>query len=271
MRLDGAPAWSVRRELWENRSVYVAPLAAALIFLFGHLLSLTAGPPRQGAFVEPFTFASLVMMIVGVVVGVFYCLDAFYSERKDRSILFWKSLPVSDGTTVLSKAMVPLLVLPLFTTAATIVVHLVMLLMSSAALMMQGLTVTALWQEVAPLAMAVELLYHMVIIHVLWYAPIFAWLLLSSAWARRAPFLWAGIPILAIAVVEELVLGSTRFLDSLNYRLVNGPMNAAGSSDPMAHVNPAAYLGSPHFWIGLAVAALFLALAARVRRRSGPT
>jgi len=230
MRLDGTLAWSVRRELWENRSVYVAPLAAALIFLFGHLVSLIAtGPPKQAAFVEPFTFATLVIMVVGVVVGIFYCLDAFYSERKDRSILFWKSLPVSDGTTVLSKAMVPLLVLPLFTTAVTIVVHVVMLLMSSAALLMRGLTITAPWQEVAPLAMAVELLYHIVIIHVLWYAPIFAWLLLSSAWARRAPFLWAGIPILAIAVVEKLVLGSTRFVDALTYRLVSGPMSAAGS------------------------------------------
>ncbi len=282
MKLDGALAWSVRRELWENRSVYIAPLAAALIVSFAHLVSLIAAPARlAGAFdavgaerhaalVEPYTFAMLVIMAAGVVVGIFYCLDAFYSERKDRSILFWKSLPVSDWTTVLSKAVVPILVLPLLTTAATIVVHIVMLLMSSAAMLMQGLPVMVLWQEVAPISMGVDLFYHMLFIHGLWYAPIFAWLLLSSAWARRAPFLWAGIPILAIAVVERLVVGSTGFVDMLVARLVNGPMRAADSREIMPHVNPVEYLGSPHFWIGLLVAAPFLALAARVRRRSGP-
>ena len=51
-------------------------------------------------------------MLTAFLVGVFYCLDALHGERRDRSILFWKSLPVSDLTTVLAKASVPCRVLP---------------------------------------------------------------------------------------------------------------------------------------------------------------
>ncbi len=62
---------------------------------------------------QPYTFAAGCIMATAFIVGVFYCLDALHGERRDRSILFWKSLPVSDLTTVLSKASIPLVVLPL--------------------------------------------------------------------------------------------------------------------------------------------------------------
>jgi ABC-2 type transport system permease protein len=267
---NSALMWNVRREIWENRATYIAPLAAAVIFLTGYSVSLMVNTAGQATSGEPFTYASVVMMAVGIVVGVFYCLDAFYSERKDRSILFWKSLPVSDGMTVLSKALIPIVVIPLITTAVIIALHMVMLAMGSAALLVRGLPVSELWRQVAPVSTAVDLVQHMLVIHGLWYSPIFAWLLLSSAWARRAPFLWAGIPLLAIAVVERLVMGSTGFVDALKFRVITGPMNAAQSSDPMAHVNVMAYLGNAAFWAGLVTAAVFLVITTRVRRRAGP-
>ena len=102
--------WSVRRELWENRSIYLAPLAVAAVALFGFSLSSIAGiwekplrlnPAQPQA---PYDMAAGLMMLTGIVVSVFYCLDALHGERRDRSILFWKSLPVSDLTTVLAKA-----------------------------------------------------------------------------------------------------------------------------------------------------------------------
>jgi len=108
--------WSVRRELWENRSIYIAPLAVAAVFLFGFLISTIHLPGKMRAasaldplrqhelIAQPYLIASGLMMLTTLVVGVFYCLDALYGERRDRSILFWKSLPVSDLTTVLSKA-----------------------------------------------------------------------------------------------------------------------------------------------------------------------
>lgn len=285
-RFPGALLWAVRRELWENRSVYIAPLAAAVIFLFGFLVSLITIPDRvrgamslaaaerHAALLEPYMLAALLIMGTGVVVGIFYSLDALYAERRDRSILFWKSLPVSDVTTVVAKASIPLVVLPLITTAAAVAVQILMLLLSSVMLWMGGLGVTVLWQEVAPARLALTLLYHMVTVHALWYAPIVAWLLLASSWARRAPFLWAGIPLFAIAVVEKLAFDSERFVAMLQYRLVGGPETLAGSSDmpidPLTHITPGVFLSSPGLWIGLALTAVFLGVAVRIRRHRGP-
>jgi hypothetical protein len=140
--------WSVRRELWENRSIYVAPLIVAVVALFGFLVS-TIGMPerRQGALLldpanqravigAPYDVAAMMLIFTAFIVGVFYCLDALHSERRDRSILFWKSLPVSDLTTVLSKATIPLVVLPVIIFAIIVfraVSHVVMEQRSSAA------------------------------------------------------------------------------------------------------------------------------------------
>jgi ABC-2 type transport system permease protein len=111
--------WSVRRELWENRSIHIAPLVAAAVMLFGfsirtiglphRMRTLSAlDPDKQHAvLVMPYSIAASLIILTAYIVGVFYCLDALHGERRDRSILFWKSLPVSDLTTVLSKASVP--------------------------------------------------------------------------------------------------------------------------------------------------------------------
>jgi ABC-2 type transport system permease protein len=108
--------WSVRRELWENRSIYIAPLAVAAVELFGFLIStitlphrmravLALDPAEQRAAINmPYDIAAFLIILTAFFVGVFFCLDALHGERRDRSILFWKSLPVSDRTTVLSKA-----------------------------------------------------------------------------------------------------------------------------------------------------------------------
>src|SRR4051794_32618813 len=128
---DGAPTrpffWSVRRELWDNPSVYVAPLIAAGVVLLGCLLTafrlpqmrraaLLLEPTRQRAAIEtPYDIAAMMIMFTAFIVAVFYSLDALHGERRDRSILFWKSMPVSDRVTVLSKAFVALVILPLLT------------------------------------------------------------------------------------------------------------------------------------------------------------
>src|SRR6202453_2511292 len=134
--------WSVRREFWENRSLYLAPLAVAALFLVGFLISAIHPPAQMGAAMaldpvrhqelveQPYTFAAFVFMATTLIVSIFYCLDALYGERRDRSILFWKSLPVSDLTTVLSKAAIPLVLLPLLTWAITVVTQSIMLLIN---------------------------------------------------------------------------------------------------------------------------------------------
>src|SRR5881296_1412119 len=146
--------WSVKRELWENRSIYVAPLIVAAVVLFGFLVSTVGMPQRRQAVLlldpahqraaigAPYDVAAMMLIFTAFIVGVFYCLDALHGERRDRSILFWKSLPVSDLTTVLSKASIPLVVLPLIVFAIVVATQVDMLLMSNAVLRMNGVAAT---------------------------------------------------------------------------------------------------------------------------------
>jgi ABC-2 type transport system permease protein len=279
--------WSVRRELWESRSIYIAPLAVAALILVGFLIgtmhlpdkmraALALNPMQQRELIEqPYRFAELLIMATTFIVAVFYCLDALHGERRDRSILFWKSLPVSDFTTVLSKACIPLVVLPLLTFAITVVTQWIMLLMSTAVLLMSGVSAATLWTRLPLFQMSLMLLYHLLAIHALWYAPIFGWLLFVSGWARRMAFLWAALPLLAIGVVEKIAFNTSHFAAMLLYRLSGGPEGVAStadsmSMDPLTQLTPGQFLISPGLWIGLAVAAAFLAAAVRLRRSRGP-
>jgi ABC-2 type transport system permease protein len=208
--------WSVRRELWESRSLYIAPLAVAALILFGFLISTihlrdrmrvasTLDPMQQLEFIgQPYTYAALLLMFTTFIVAVFYCLDALHGERRDRSILFWKSLPVSDLTTVLSKASIPLVVLPLLTFAITVVTQFIMLMLSTVVLLGSRQSIATLWTQLPIFQMWLMLLYHLVAVHSLWYAPFYGWMLLVSAWARRAPFLWAALPCSRLASSRRL-------------------------------------------------------------------
>jgi ABC-2 type transport system permease protein len=278
--------WAVRRELWENRSIYLAPLAVAGVFLFGFLISLVHLPAKmraalalnaaqQHALQQPYMMAAGALMLTGMIVGVFYCLDALYGERRDRSVLFWKSLPVSDLTTVLSKALIPIFVLQLLTVAITVVTHTIMLLLSSAALLGSGLSVATLWNQVSFVQISFLLLYHLVILHGLWHAPFYGWFLMVSSWAKRAPFLWAVLPPLGIGIVEKIAFNTTHLGGLLLYQLNGGGnMNseAPGSApvDMLGHFEPGTQLSTPGLWIGLAVTAAFLAIAVWLRRNREP-
>src|SRR6266446_10929062 len=200
--------WSVRREVWENRSIYIAPLIVAVVELFGFFIStiglperrhavLLLGPEKARAGIEaPYDIAAIMLILTAFVVGLFYCLDALHGERRDRSILFWKSLPVSDLTTVLSKAIIPLVVLPLVSFAIIVVTQFIMMLISTVALLPSDLAATT-WANFNLIRQSLVLLYGLVAI-ALWHAPIYGWALLVSGWARRATFLWAILPLLAI-------------------------------------------------------------------------
>jgi ABC-2 type transport system permease protein len=281
--------WSVRRELWENRSIYIAPLAAAGIFLIGFLISLIHLPRQMRSLstlhvtqhqtiITPYDSIAGLLMLTGMVVGLFYCLDALHGERRDRSILFWKSLPVSDATTVLAKASIPLIVLPLIVFAVTVTAQWIMLLLSSAALLGSGLSPGVLWTQVHLFPMSLMLLYHLVTVHVLWHAPFYAWFLLISAWARRgtflATFLWAVLPLLAIGFVEKIAFNTSHFANFLVDRLSGGAeaMTVPGSMPihPGVHITLGHYLATPGLWLGLAFTAMCLAAAARLRRSRGP-
>jgi len=268
--------WSVRRELWENRSIYIAPLAAGGVFLLAFLIALAISPRHRHEPLDiPYEFAAALIMGTAFIVGIFYSLDALYGERRDRSILFWKSLPVSDLTTVLSKLAIPLVILPFLSFAIAVVTQFVMLLLSSAFLLGSGLGVGTLGSRMSFFHMSLMLLYHILTVHGLWYAPIYGWLLLISAWAPRAPFIWAFLPPFVIWGVEKIAFRTSHFLGMLQYRLT-GPVPSTTTArsgnlmEMMSALTPGQFFSTPGLWVGLAVAAIFLATAVRLRRYREP-
>ncbi|PYV73637.1 MAG: ABC transporter permease [Acidobacteria bacterium] len=235
-RAARAMYWSIRRELWENRSIYIGPLAAAAVFLFGFVInmvtmrrridaSLLDSAQQHDLLATRYELSAALIMGTALIVGIFYSLDALYGERRDRSILFWKSLPVSDLTTVLSKLTIPLVILPLLSFAISLATQFIMLLLSSVILLGSSVNIAALWTEVSFFHVSLVLLYHLLTVHGLWYAPIYGWLLMVSAWAPRAPFIWASLPPFVICVVEKVAFNTSHFLALLLERLV-GPGDA---------------------------------------------
>ena len=181
--------WSVLRELWENKSIYIAPSIVAGVILLGALISSGHLPERRrnamlldevrrrAAIELPYNIVAMMLIVTAFIVGFFYCLDALYGERRDRSILFWKSLPVSDVTTVVSKAIIPLAILPAVVFAIIVATQFVMLLISSAVLAPSGLAGTT-WENFNLLRESVVLLYGLIVI-ALWHAPIYGWALVD--------------------------------------------------------------------------------------------
>jgi len=279
--------WSVRRELWQNRSILIGPLAAGFILIASFVIGTIAAPERvagllalaaetrHDAVARPYGFAAAMVALGALLVSVFYCLGALQGERVDRSILFWKSLPVSDTTTVLSKACIPLVVLPLLVLTVTLGVQAVMLLASTLALIATGTDPAVLWRELPLLEMPIALLYGISVMSVI-QAPLYAWLLMVSAWARRRAALWAFLPLLGIGAAEQMVFGRhPRFRDLIEY-LIMGPFARAFAVDPtraapppvidrIALLDPAAVFGGLGVWIGLGLTAAFLFIAIRLR------
>jgi len=292
--------WSVRRELWENRSLYFAPATVSAVMLIAMVIGvgriLAAHPdlsrhdaPNPAMLALPYDFAAVAIMLTSFIVAIFYCLGALHNERRDRSILFWKSLPVSDATAVLSKALVPLAVLPAIAYVTTVVTQLVILLLSMVAGAVAGLPAST-WMQ-TPFGDLTLVLVYGLVTQTLWLAPFWGWLLLVSAWSRRAPFLWAFLPPLAVCLVEKVALGSSHFADLLGYRIGGGfheafvePMrNVVRTTGPHMVVNgspfpqvgvgdldPARFILAPGLWAGLAVAVAFFFGAVWLRRRREP-
>ena len=283
--------WSVRREIWENRSLYWAPLIVAGVILFGFIITAGGLPgrrqntlamtdaARQRAAVEmPYDIAAMMIMFTAFIVGVFYCLDALYGERKDRSILFWKSLPVSDLTTVLSKIFVPLAILPAIAFVIILTTQILMLVITSVVLLVSGISPATTFQHYNIFEQTVIGLYALVVSS-LWHAPTYSWMLFVSGWARRAAFLWAILPALAIGFFERIVFGTTYFLGLMKYRFTGWADGAfafkVGANghpvlDSLAQLTPGRYLAAPGLWLGLLFAAVCLIAAVRLRRYRGP-
>ena len=258
--------WSIRRELWEHRGIWIAPLAVAVVFLIGFLIS---GRRTEGL-EKPYDFASMAMMGATTLVALFFSVDALYGERRDRSILFWKSMPVSDSVAVLSKAAIPIVILPLIGTIVTIALQWLMFLAGMLMRIGNEVDAATFWATLPMTRMGLVLAYHQILIHGLWFSPVFAWLLLVSAWAKQAPLVWGVVPLFAIGIAERVIFRSSYFWGMLQNRLSGGAYGEMYSTYSMLHVPPAQIFVSAGLWLGLIIAAALLTLTVHLRRNASP-
>ncbi|HNR22362.1 MAG TPA: hypothetical protein PKL49_04990 [Steroidobacteraceae bacterium] len=283
----------VRREFWEHRALWVAPLAMAALWIatsafmkihMGNELPLTVAQGRAILNVVGWGMSVATLLVVGVVV-VFYLLDSLYAERRDRSILFWKSLPVSDAATVLAKLAVAMVIVPLL---AFVVVAFTDLIARALIAARGGAGITVeqasiwdgrMWWQ------AQVLLFIGIVASVLWYAPIAAYLLVMSAWARRSVMLWAVLPPLVLMMVEGMVLRTTRVWEFISDRLSPAVPIMRGIEAQLAsgtikidrnevvlpgalldHVDLGAIFLNAQLLLGLLAAAVLVFVAIRLRR-----
>jgi ABC-2 type transport system permease protein len=278
--------WSVRRELWENRAIYIGPIAAVAVVLLGFALTTFSLPLTVRAAVTnpaaaqslhiPYSIAAAAAAGIGFVVEVFYCLGALQGERRDRSLLFWKSLPVSDRTTVLAKAAIPLIVQPIVIVAAVLAAQAIMLVWSTIVLMVNGIDPGLLWTHLNLLSMWVMLPYGQ-LLNALWEVPLVGWLLLVSAWAPRMTFVWAIAPPLGLCLFEFMAVRTHHIADLLGSRLFAGHAQIAsmggaggGTFNSLGEADPLHFFASPGLWGGLVVGAAMLAACVWLRRRASP-
>ena len=209
----------------------------------------------------------------------FYLLDCLYAERKDRSILFWKALPVSDAQTVLSKLLVALAIVPLGVYVLTVCTDiaasgiLAVRLRESEVLRALVHWDTGVWLHTQGLILA------SLVVVILWYAPIAGYLLLVSAWAKRNAFLWASLPPLIAMLVEKIAFRTSYLAHLLGYRLsVSGALGlghglagkAAIAGDDvsgmMGSVKPLLAFANVDLWLGIAVTVALVGVTIRIRR-----
>ncbi|MDE2155568.1 MAG: hypothetical protein KGJ32_06695 [Xanthomonadaceae bacterium] len=312
--------WLVKREFWEHRGGFFwAPVIAGGIFLLLNLMAIVTaevigaqhgihisdgGDLRQimsqmdagdmskvgmALDLAMYSTTGLLSVVLGFVV-FFYCLGALYDDRRDRSILFWKSLPISDASTVLSKVISATVLAPLIAVAAGIAFGMLHLLMLTIVLSFHGVDVWHLLLLAHPLRVTVNLIGY-IPLYVLWALPTVGWLMLCSAWARNKPFLWAvalpvatGLLVSWFGIMGLFDLSSGWFWENIVARGLFSAFPGTGSvfgvdHRQMAHqlaANPGLrfmdladnyqLLGSANLWIGVLAGGGLLAAAIWFRR-----
>jgi ABC-2 type transport system permease protein len=307
--------WLVKREFWEHRGGFLwSPVVTGGIFLLLNLMGIVTGEVLRiqhgisftgnnqhlfdqalaegdmtkiglGLDIMMFSTSALISIVLGFVV-FFYCLGALYDDRRDRSLLFWKSLPISDTATVLSKVAAAAVLAPVIAVICGVLTGIVMLLMYAVTLSFHGVGVWHLLTLAHPLRVTADLIGS-IPLYFLWALPALGWLLLCSAWARNKPFLWAVALPIAVGVVLGWfhLLGSLGGGDDWYWKNIGGRILLSvfpggwlgygrmthlgddGHALDFLHVEYAyQVLSSPSIWIGAAAGVAMIAGAIWLRR-----
>lgn len=296
----------IRREIWEHRSIWITPAAVATVVTFlaiAVVIMVAAFGEAVNPDIEKIADATVPDSIrraalAGILVGntlvfllamwfltVFYCLDALYAERKDRSILFWRSLPITDAETVVSKLLTAFFAIPVATMIAVMVSHLLNLIIMSIWLATAGANPTRFIWGAVPLFDAWAAGFIVLFALPVWLAPLLGWFLFISAWAKQGPLLRAVLPIAILPILEYIIFKSwnlgSAILDRLRLETmpifdIQGFASRFDTDDIRSMVaedinlvsllDIPAFMSSAEVWAGLLVCGLFATAAIYVRR-----
>ena len=304
--------WLLKREFWEHRGGFFwAPTIVACIAVVFSLVASIAGGMAVREHRDEMTFGPgaaaehaaqmgglgdfaltggmMMMLLVCALVVFFFALGSLYDDRRDRSILFWKSMPLTDTQMVLSKAAWAILLAPLLALAIGLVLGVALWLIMLVTAAVSGvpgatdmITYSHPFRVVATVLAALP-------VQMLWALPTLGWLMLCSAWARRVPFIWAtALPLLAGAMFSftDIFPGITIAHDKIWYVIYrglasvfpgtwiptiadgahsdfDGPKDFAGMVDVTSSWE---VLAHADVWIGAVVGIAMIALAIRLRR-----
>jgi len=219
----------IKREVWEHRSVWITPAAVAFVLTFiavAAVVMISAFGEAINPEIERIADATLpdqirraalavllltntsVFMFAMWFVMIFYCLDALYAERKDKSILFWRSLPITDTETVVSKLLTVAIAIPVATMAGVIISHLLNLIIMSIWLSTQGVNPFRFIWGAVPLFDTWAAVFIFLLAIPVWMSPLLGWLIFISAWAKRGPLLRAVMPIAILPFLEYIIFKS---------------------------------------------------------------
>ncbi|MDA0678864.1 MAG: hypothetical protein O3A13_00645 [Proteobacteria bacterium] len=293
----------LRREFWEHRSMVVVPFVVAVLITLTALTGqisidhkdlLDLGIVGATNMPDNARAAALSGIMIALsssfifamwILTIFYTLDSLYAERKDRSILFWRSIPVTDFDTVLSKLLTAILAIPLITFAVIVATHLVFLLNISIWIDIRGGNPWHLIWGAVPLLDNWTATLALLIALPLWLSPFIGWFLFVSAFTKRSPLLTAALPIIMLPLFEKILFGSNVMAETFFERSVKMPLfsglnnmellfqegegfeNFANAKlSLLSLMDFSGFMTNPQLWVGIIVCGLFSAAAVYVRR-----
>jgi ABC-2 type transport system permease protein len=207
----------INREFWEHRGAFIkTPVIISIVILVltigGYLTSLFmvektgSGELTKKGLQELIKLPqeklamfwngqiiglSLLFIFVLFIVMFFYVLGSLYNDRKDQSIMFWKSLPISDVQTVASKLITAMFVVPLVFTVVVTLLSLILMVLVSIALLFHGFNPIQLVWAPVNIFQDLGLVLTGVYTQMFWALPIYGWLIFCSSFTKKRPFLFA--------------------------------------------------------------------------------
>ncbi len=291
----------IKREIWEHRSIWMTPAIIALVISVAILtgqMSISAYGEHVDVAIAGASNVDVahrrvaIMAALGAITGifaagagilmVFYSLDSLYSERKDKSILFWRSLPVTDAETVISKLLTATLVIPIAALAGAFATHLVFMTMASVWLIIEGGDAGHLIWSSAPIFDVWGAAILTAFATTIWLSPFIGWFFFVSAYTRRMPLLLALLPLIILPLMEIALLPTEFLAKAIGSRFTDMPLAGVDFGDlfdddslfqlgvenvsMIAALDMSRFFASPEVWAGLVVCGLFTTAAIYVRR-----